>query len=119
MNSFSRTTLSLLAAVLTISTAHALELEADRPIYYGPAPGRERLDNCFTLGRNCGQDAADKFCRMEGMQRASKFELEKVSPTRTLTGKRCDGPHCTAFKYILCFTAGQRGRRLGYPVSID
>ena len=81
--------------------------------------GRERLDNCYTFGRNCGQEAADKFCQIEGMERALKFEVENVSATRTLVGQRCSGPQCVAFKRIVCFASGKRGRRLGYPTPID
>lgn len=117
-----KASLSITALLLGLgaTTALALELSANRPIYQGPANGRERLDNCYTLGRNCGQDAADKFCQIEGMQRALRFEVEKASPTRTLVGQRCAGPQCVAFKRIVCFTsAKERGRRTGYPVRID
>lgn len=113
-----RASLTLLALAIGTTSAVALELVANRPIYQGPVSGRERLDNCYMLGRNCGQDAADKFCQIEGMERAARFELEKVSPTRTLVGQRCSGQHCVAFKSIVCFASGKRGARTAYPVLI-
>jgi hypothetical protein len=56
------------------------------------------------LGKNCGQEAADKYCQIHGYQKATGFQIEKASPTQTLLGQRCTGSVCVAFKSITCFT---------------
>ena len=89
---------------------------AERPRYDGPKAGKDRLDNCWMLGKNCGQEAADKYCQIQGYQRATRFQLENASPTQTLVGQRCTGSHCIAFKSITCSTnARKRGQGEAWP----
>jgi len=97
-----------------------LTATATRPTYDGPKPGNDRLDQCFMLGKNCGQDAAEKYCQIQGYEKAKTFQTEKASPTQTLVGQRCTGSICVAFKSITCSTtAKQRGQKQGWPQIID
>ena len=108
---------SLVAAIIMQGavSAHALEGTFTKPLHKnGP-----RLDNCENFGTDCGQPAADHFCRVKGYQRASQFETERASPTRVMTGKECRGPGCVGFRFIACFTSGQRGRGLDWPTIMD
>jgi hypothetical protein len=105
-------------SVLLIATAaRALEGRFDRPTYKRIA----RLDFCQQLGKHCGQPAADDYCRVQGYQRATKFETEHASPTRVIYfGQECTGPICMAFKYIVCFTSDpKRGEARAWPHPMD
>ena len=94
-----------------------LTVTAKNPKYKGD---NDRLDQCFTLGKNCGQSAANKYCEIHGYQKAKSFETEKASPTQTLVGQRCTGSVCVAFKSITCMTTAQKvGQMLGWPQPID
>ena len=108
-----------LSLVATVAIAD-LNGTVDRPKYDGPKSGNDRLDQCFTLGKNCGQTAADKYCEMRGYQRAKSFTTEKASPTQTMHGQRCTGSVCVAFKAITCTTTAKKvGQELGWPQIID
>jgi len=61
-----------------------LNASVDAPKYAGSKGGNARLDQCFTLGKNCGQTAANKYCEMFGYQRAKSFTTENASPTQTM-----------------------------------
>lgn len=76
-----------------------------RPMYKNtPA----RLDFCQQFGQNCGQAAADQYCRIKGYERATKFESEPATPTRVIgSGQECKGSRCAGFKFIVCFTSAQ------------
>jgi hypothetical protein len=109
---------AMVACLAVIATAASAELTgtAERPRYDGPKPGNDRLDNCWMLGKNCGQEAADKYCQIQGYQRAKRFQVENASPTQTLVGQRCTGSHCIAFKSITCGTnARKRGPGEAWP----
>jgi hypothetical protein len=100
------------------SGTSGLEARFDRPRYKnGPA----RLDVCLHFGKSCGKPAADDFCYLMGYERATIFETEPATPTRVINfGQECRGPHCRAFKLIVCFTrAQQRGIIRDWPRPID
>ena len=83
-----------LCIVIVFSATTAIAVtDAFEPITYKNE--RIQLDNCWTLGRNCGKDAADKWCKIQGYTASKEFFLVKVTPTKTLVGQRCNGPHCT------------------------
>ena len=108
--------LSLLATVALADLSGTVE----RPTYDGPKGGNARLDQCFTLGKNCGDTAANKYCEMRGYQKAKAFTIEKVSPTQTMHGEKCSGSVCVAFKSITCTTTANKvGQGLGWPQKID
>jgi hypothetical protein len=112
-------TISLAGITLLLGaiSASALEGQFNSPRY----KGQGRLDFCFTFGRDCGQQVADTYCRIQGYERASSFEAVRASPTRIIAnGATCSGGHCTTFRHIVCFTsAAQRGRGIGWPQRID
>jgi hypothetical protein len=110
-----------LAVFASEAAAAGLIATEDNPKYLGKAGGTSfRLDHCITYGRNCGQDAADKYCQIYGYQRASKFSTMQASPTQTFVGQVCRGTHCIAFKSVTCVTSkNQRDRQLGWPVILD
>ena len=114
--------ISVITMCLSLAATAALaELTATAksPKYAGPKGGKDRLDQCFTLGKNCGQ-AADKYCEIHGYQKAKSFETEKASPTQTLVGQRCTGSVCVAFKSITCSTTAKKvGQTLGWPQLLD
>ena len=108
-----------LPAVLALATpaAHALEGTFNHPTYKRQA----RLDQCFIWGKECGQRAADTYCRAQGYQRAVRFDTEHARPTRLASdGKVCDADFCVAFRSITCFTtAAERGKTGNWPQRID
>jgi hypothetical protein len=106
---------------LGVSVALAdLSGRVERPKYAGPKGGNARLDHCYTLGKSCGQTAANKYCEMFGYQRAKSFTVERVSPTQTMHGEKCSGSVCTAFDEIVCITKAKKlGQELGWPQLRD
>ena len=112
-------TISLAGITLLLGaiSASALEGQFSNPRY----KAQGRLDFCFTFGRNCGQPVADTYCRIQGYERASRFDAVRASPTQIIAnGETCAGGHCTTFSRIVCFTsASQRGRGIGWPQRID
>jgi hypothetical protein len=106
-----------LGVFFSTTCASALEAVFHKPTYKrGPA----RLDVCQHFGESCGQTAADHYCRIQGYEKAIRFETEPATPTRVIFGRECNGPGCVAFKFIVCFTRAQkRGRGLDWPGAFD
>ncbi len=76
--------------------------------YRKPRWKDERLDWCFKWGIDCGQPAADHFCRRRRFSGAKDFRAEpnvgRYEPTRVAgTDQVCNQPWCTGFDYITCF----------------
>ncbi len=74
-----------------------------------------RLDWCRLWSQDCGQGAADAFCRKMRFTRAIAFEedydIGAKSPTYVIgSGKICNQSFCDGFKYITC-----TGRRFVIP----
>lgn len=114
--------LTLLGGISLVATVALADLSAsvDKPKYAGPKGGNARLDHCFTLGKNCGQTAANKYCEMLGYQRAKSFTTEHVTSTQTMHGQKCSGSVCVAFKEINCTTTATKvGPKLGWPQTMD
>lgn len=107
----------IVTCAVTAPTAFALEDTYDNPTYKRKA----RLDFCYTWGSNCGQKAADTYCFAQGYDRATRFETERIRPTRLgSNGKICDADFCVGFKSITCFIPGsQRLTNRGWPQQID
>ena len=113
---------ALLGCISLVATVALADLNAsvDAPKYAGPKGGNARLDQCFTLGKNCGQTAANKYCEMFGYQRAKSFTTENASPTQTMFGEKCSGSVCVAFETITCTTTAKKvGQQLGWPQKMD
>ena len=76
--------------------------------YRKPRWKDQRLDWCFKWGTDCGQPAADHFCRRRRFSGAKDFRAEpnvgSYEPTRVAgTDQVCNQPWCTGFDYITCF----------------
>lgn len=65
-----------------------------------------RLDSCLRWATDCGQPAADAYCRNEGYSRAFYFVLDPErgsSSTRVISSDRiCTGKGCVGFQMIIC-----------------
>jgi hypothetical protein len=98
------------------TSASALEDTFSKPEYKDGS----RLDVCYGLGQDCGQRSADTWCRIQGYEKAARFETEPAQPTRVMgDGKRCDGAHCTGYKSIVCSTsAAKRGKQGDWPQKL-
>lgn len=72
--------------------------------YAPPLVNGMRVDWCLTWGADCGQAAADRFCRMQGYAKAESWRWEHVEPTLVLgDGNRCSGKgRCGGFAFIRC-----------------
>lgn len=69
--------------------------------------GGPRIDWCLNWGTNCGEPAADEFCRRQGFARAIDRRKDPDVDTVTLVmgdGRTCDGRerHCDSFSRIRC-----------------
>ena len=66
--------------------------------------GKTRLDWCREFGTNCGQPAADAFCKAHAFARSVYFRQDPgVRPTLTIGTKAvCDAPRCASFNIITC-----------------
>jgi hypothetical protein len=70
-----------------------------------PMQGDLRLDFCLEWSQNCGQPAADVWCRTKGMSRALEFATETVGVRGTrLIGSNqvCLAAYCAGFTFITC-----------------
>ena len=84
-----------------------------------------RLDWCLGWGKECGQPAADEFCRFKGYKSALRFEVaHMVGPTKVIgTGEMCSVPACDGFLYITCSMAARpaekdRGQTAGTGTAV-
>jgi hypothetical protein len=79
---------------------------ADERIFVNPAWKGYRLDACLTWAKDCGQPAADAFCRTEGYARSFFSVLDPQSGyahTRLIgTDQVCRENFCTGFQVIIC-----------------
>lgn len=63
-----------------------------KKVYKHPKVGRYPLDYCRYLGQNCGQDAADDYCKRAGWSLGAKsFHVVRDTPPTTTIG---DGKYC-------------------------
>lgn len=80
--------------------------QATTRMFFSPEIDGTRLDACLSDGTACGKPAADAFCRVQGFDRSTLFQREKLASTRVLdSGQVCSGGSCTAFRQIRCYTA--------------
>jgi len=66
-----------------------------------------RLDACLRWQEDCGEPAANAWCRVKGFSRAESWQIDPGigthSPTYTFQdGWICDQPFCDGFLYITC-----------------
>ena len=75
-----------------------------------PNPGfanGKRLDWCYRDAQDCGQPAADAWCKTKGYNRAVHFikavDIGVSSPTQVIsTGTVCNQSYCDGFSSITC-----------------
>jgi hypothetical protein len=96
----------LFAAALLLGTLAAPTLaQADQFFDHPNHPKGNRLDWCATWASNCGQPAADEFCRREGFGGSIGYAQDPgVGFTHVLQDDRmfCWGQPCDGFRYIIC-----------------
>ena len=61
------------------------------------------VDSCLRPGRDCGQPAAEAYCKTRGFPAAASFATGKVARTWMIgEAKDCRGPECTALTQVVC-----------------
>jgi hypothetical protein len=77
--------------------------------FYNPMYRGVRLDQCYTLANDCGQKAAERWCRSEhSFTTAVSFEVdskigERGIKTKTIGNEEiCNAPYCTGYRSITC-----------------
>ena len=62
------------------------------------------IDVCLNFGRNCGQPAADRYCRIEGYSSAVFFSIRHDTPPTWVIGdnRNCTGATCDRFDQVVC-----------------
>ena len=76
-------------------------------LFAPPKSGNYRVDICLHWGAECGQAAADEFCKSQNFASAAAFDYDNdvgaQSPTLVLgDNKVCNTAACDAFKSIRC-----------------
>ena len=70
----------------------------DKPMLSG-----RPLDHCLSYAAHCDKPAADEFCRRNGFQKASGWNVAPVAQTNIPSGQKCDAPsRCDAFINVVC-----------------
>lgn len=90
-----------IAALVMLGEAAA---QPQTQVFRAPSVHGERLDWCRNFGNNCGQAAADLFCREMRFERAVDFAFAP-NLGRTLVfgdGRLCEAPQCGGFVHITC-----------------
>lgn len=72
-----------------------------------PKYNGHRVDVCKVWGMECGQPAADEWCRRNGKQRARSYSIQEnigaTEPTIVIgSGQLCKDSYCDAFSRIAC-----------------
>lgn len=77
-----------------------------KQVFSPPALKGYRLDICLNWAKDCGQPAADAFCRTKGFSNSVYWRRDPYvgqQPTRVITTEQiCTGSGCTAFATITC-----------------
>lgn len=82
--------------------------EPERPeTFFEPTVGNYRVDWCLHWASGCGEPAANRFCREQGFEAASLWEIEIDIAARTPTyilgdDRTCNLPSCDGFRFIAC-----------------
>jgi hypothetical protein len=84
--------------------ADAPEEEGEAVTYNKPKIGSWRVDWCLTWATDCGQPAADFYCKKQGHTSATAFKIaNNLGKTKIYkTGETCQQPECDGFRYITC-----------------
>lgn len=97
----------LIIALFVIGLENLPRSLAAQEIFREPRIDGVRVDWCLHWGGECGQPAADEFCRRQGFKTALSFDVTRgVGPTLILgSGKTC--ANCDGFFYVVCSQADQ------------
>ena len=93
----------VLAAALVTLPAHA-----QTEVFANPAIKGMRLDWCMYWAHDCGEPAADFFCREQGFARSLRFSIDQNVGRRGVVtlvlgdGRLCAAPTCSGFRSITC-----------------
>jgi FecR-like protein len=101
------------SALQLYQQSRANHLKTTVGVYVGPPMAAvpkfngHRVDVCKVWGMECGQPAADEWCRRNGKQRASSYRIQEdigaTEPTVVIgTGQLCNAAYCDAFSRIVC-----------------
>jgi hypothetical protein len=72
-----------------------------RGVFEHPRISGAIVDWCVSWGTNCGQAAADNFCRTQGYRRSIGYLT--YAPGRTnVAGAICESPYCGGFSRVEC-----------------
>jgi len=86
--------------------APAAPAPAPEPVtqVFSPAVlGGAIVDACLYLNANCGQPAADNFCKVVGFASAVNFQAAPFRPTLVLgSNQLCNEPHCNGLFLVTC-----------------
>ena len=84
-----------------------LPANAEVKQYLKPKIDGYRLDWCYKWGIQCGEAAADRFCKSRGFEQSVSFAIAEdigaTNPTKVMgTGQICEDPFCDGFSKISC-----------------
>lgn len=112
--------MSAIAAAFALVVGSTVAIAAERTFQRPNYKNGPRLDVCYGGNQCATQMAADSYCRVQGYEKATKFDKEKARPTALIAQKRtCDADFCEAFKTITCSVSGQPGSTRDWPTRID
>jgi hypothetical protein len=75
-----------------------------RPVFDNPTVNGIAVDVCLNWAENCGQPAADAFCRTQGFAGSSEHTVMANAPPTFVIGDgvRCEESYCARLSSITC-----------------
>lgn len=109
-NNVTATRLILLAVIFFIpqTTIATRYVNYQSKTFHYPKINNMNVDRCLYWGKQCGQPAANRFCRIKGYEKAVEHRWVYKNPTRILgSGQICNIRRgCGAFSKIRCVKKG-------------
>jgi len=114
MKTLSRVAIAAICCGLLLAVVHLAAADSPKPegkmvnaSFALPKFKGKRLDWCKSWATNCGEPAAEAWCRSKNFDVATKFTIDEgigaSSPTILIgTGQVCDKDFCDGFKVIEC-----------------
>jgi hypothetical protein len=94
--------------VVLAAVSGAIPARAEVVTFSAPEVRGMRLDWCLYWARDCGQRAANAFCRTQGFADAQHFAIDQNLGRRGLVtvvlgdGRLCGAPTCSGFRSVIC-----------------
>jgi hypothetical protein len=90
------------SAADSLDAARSVITHFSLPIYQN-----YRVDSCRFLNRQCGEAAADAWCRAKGFAKAIDWKIDHdlgaTTPTFVMGDQQlCDHALCDGFQYVTC-----------------